>query len=193
MANRQPLSERLLARNAGSGLSRRSMVDGGEVYSGALAQRALSTLGARAMTLDGKIMVGNQFDTNNPIHMAEYAHERHHQSESGGSDVHGARDSEEIAARAIERMVLHRIEEGEDMAGVIQDAAAGKVKEAAGTALSAPPKDKQAGPWVGYVALLASGLPHHAIVQRLADEISKRMGKEGDEHRDRTTELPNSV
>lgn len=193
MSNRQPLSERLLARNAGTGLSRRSMVDGGEVYSGPLAQRALRTLNARAMTLDGKILVNDQFDASNPVHMAEYAHERHHQQESGGHDVHGARDAEEISARAIERMVLHRVQAGEDMTAVIREAAAGKVQEAAQTALARPPTDQKAGAWMGYVALRAQGLSHAAVMRLIGDEIARRMDEEHHSHMDRTNERTQSI
>ncbi len=186
---RPPLTDRLLARNAGSGLTRRSMADGGEVYSGALAQRVLKTVGARALTYEGKILVGNDFNANNAEHAAVYAHERLHERTSGGRDIHGAHDAEEVSARAIERMVLHQIQAGHDIASVLRDAAAGKLKEAAATALGGVPTDKQAGSWMGYVALRAQGKPHHQIVRELADAIVRKFDQEENLHRDRTTEL----
>lgn len=186
---RPPLTDRLLARNAGTGLTRRTMADGGEVYSGALAQRALKTVGARAMTYEGKILVGNDFNVNNAEHAAVYAHERLHERMSGGRDIHGAHDAEEVSARALERMVLHEIQAGHDVASVLREAAAGRLKDAAQSLLGQKPTNKQAGSWMGYVALRSQGKPHHQIVRELADMIVKRFEEEENAHRDRTTEL----
>ena len=186
---KSPLSERLLSRGAGAGLSRRSMADGGEVYTGGLANRALKTLGARAMTMDGTIFVDDQFDASKPQDLALYAHERHHQSESGGSDVHGARDSEEIAARAIERMVLHRAEKGMDVSQILRDAMSGNLQQAAVNALNDTPSgDDRANAWLGYQALRAQGKSHAEVVHELADAVMRAHSRKAIDHVTRTTE-----
>ena len=93
-------TDRLMARNAG--LSRKTMADGGEVFQGALASRALKAVGARAMTMDGNIFVNEGFG-GTPEDQALYAHEKVHEEGSGGHD-HGdhnrGNDPEEMAARA---------------------------------------------------------------------------------------------
>lgn len=108
-------TERLMARNAG--LASKKMADGGEVFTGNLASRALKAVGARAMTMDGNIFVNEGFGAT-PEDQALYAHERVHEQGSGGHD-HGdhnhGNDPEEMAARAVERMVLHKARAGEDL------------------------------------------------------------------------------
>src|SRR4051812_43527175 len=111
MADRQASGEstslRLAARSAG--LQRKEGPDGGEVYTGDLARRALRAVGARAMTYDETIFVDEAFDLSRPEDQALYAHERVHQLGSGGTDTsHGAHDAEEAVARSVETMVFHR-------------------------------------------------------------------------------------
>ena len=69
--------------------------------------KALDAIGARAMTMDGEIIVNSHFDLSDATDQAEYAHELYHQARSGGAAGDKIRDAEEIAARAIESMVFH--------------------------------------------------------------------------------------
>ena len=79
----------------------------GDVFSGGLADQALDAIGARAMTMNGEIIVNSNFDLSDAGDQAEYAHELYHQARSGGAAGDKIRDAEEIAARAIESMVFH--------------------------------------------------------------------------------------
>ncbi|MEL6348289.1 MAG: DUF4157 domain-containing protein [Myxococcota bacterium] len=103
------LDERIAGR-LDNHLTRRGMSDGGEVFTGRLASRALRAVGARAMTVNRSIIVDTTFNTNNPEDLGLYAHEQVHQQGSGGEAGHTMRDAEEIAARAAEAMVVHRSE-----------------------------------------------------------------------------------
>ncbi len=85
----------------------------GEVYRGPLADRALQAVGARAMTVDGEIIVNHSFNNQNPEDQALYAHEMYHQENSGGAAGAEIRDAEEIGARAVEAMVFHRAKRGD--------------------------------------------------------------------------------
>ncbi len=106
---------RLAGRLDRSALQRQSMPDGGEVYRGELASRALKSVGARAMTLDRSVIVADDFNISKPEDRALYAHERFHAMEGdgkGGGGHDNFRDAEEIAARAAESMVFHRMAGG---------------------------------------------------------------------------------
>lgn len=166
-AEEPTLTSRLHARNA-TGLQRRSMPDGGEVVSGPTARRALRALGARAMTMDHTIFVDDDFDVSRSEDAALYAHEQHHLRHSGGAHAdHGPRDSEEIAARAIERMVLHRSTRGEPLDTVLRDAREGRIQasedDAAGESL--------VGARAAYSALRAAGRSHAEIVHELTRHV----------------------
>ena len=63
-----------------SELRRVAMPDGGEVYRGDIATRALESLGARAFTVDRTIVVGEDFDPYDAEDAALYAHEMYHGS-----------------------------------------------------------------------------------------------------------------
>jgi len=134
----EDFSARLSARGS-AGISRRAMADGGEGYSGSLASRALRAVNARAMTVEGgDIVVGNDFDASRPEDAALYAHERLHQSSSGGSGggAEGHNDAEEQAARSVEAMVFHRMQAGENLTEVLTDATKGSTADLARNALS---------------------------------------------------------
>jgi hypothetical protein len=110
-----------LAERDQAGLYRRQMPNGGEVYTGPTASRALKALGARAFTMDRSIFVSEDFDPSDPEDQALYAHERHHQINSGGDGAaQSYYDGEERAARAVERMVLHRAANGEDFGTLLR-------------------------------------------------------------------------
>ena len=207
------LASRLMSRHGGPGLHRVSMPDGGEAYSGPLAQRALRTLGARAFTVDRSIIVARSFDRDNPEDMGLYAHERFHQreaqhksedAENGAS--HDGRDAEEIAARAIERMVVHRARGGEDFGTVMRSVNSGEMDDKAkgggggggegeGKEDSNAEKvskavivgDKDRDPMDGYKALMRDGRSHWQIVNELKDHVIGTLDRLGTEHSFRST------
>ena len=166
-------ADRLASRLGGVGSLQRKHVPGGEVYSGDLGTRALSALGARAMTVDRSIIVSENFDPSNPHDQALLAHERHHLEHSGGQGENTGRDAEEIAARAIERMVMHT------MAGGMESHDAGHAGAAAAGGDSRGPMsaggqnlDKEHDAAArGYEALRARGLSHQEVLTFLAREV----------------------
>jgi hypothetical protein len=163
-------SARLSARSGG--LSRRVMADGGAVYTGDLAKQALRSVSARAMTVDGSIFVDDAFDISNPEDQALYAHESVHMDGSGGADAgqHGARDAEEISARAVERMVLNRAKSGEDFGAIMTDVkSGGSSPSAAGGADVHTAADPAKGEETDHAirALMASGKSVEQIVKEL--------------------------
>lgn len=194
------LTNRLMAR--GGGLHRRSMPDGGEVYSGPVAQRALRTLGARAMTMDKSILVDDDFDPNKPEDAALYAHEKHHQDESGGKDDgHGARDQEEIEARQIERMVLHRSTAGEDLGSIMRDMKSGGGKKGKGKGKGRDDGEEfqamgnvamsggaNMDPMDAYHDMIAEGKNHMIIVRELKDYVVGTLMRLEEEHLFRSTD-----
>lgn len=168
------LSRRLASRST---LSRQSMADGGEVYKGPLARRALRAVGARAMTMDRTIIVDDDFDPHKPEDQALYAHERVHQMESGGDDhPSDLRDAEEVAARAVERMVVHRSAAGEDFSSIMRDvasrASASVPESKSATKSAASPTDQ------AYSMLLSKGMSHQQIVDMLALKVLDLMGEQ---------------
>ena len=172
---------------ADPGLRRRRMPDGGEVVSGPVASRALDAIGARAMTMDNTIFVDESFDESNPTDQALYAHERHHQMESGGTDLHAHNDAEEQAARSIERMVLHRAEAGEDFATILRDVASGaaasqvshsSAESPAAAEETATQSDEEAA-LAAYHKLRADGISHEVIIDMLARHVVRQLA-EGD-------------
>lgn len=173
-----------LAERSQGGVYKRQLPGGGEVYSGPTATRALRSLGARAFTMDSTIFVAEDFDPSDPEDQALYAHERHHQLNSGGDGAaQSYYDAEELSARAIERMVLHRSAEGEDFGSILRDvnsnvykreadvplhrstAAAAGAGASSGTSGHADPAAE------AYLALLQHGKKHADIVRMLASEI----------------------
>lgn len=149
-------------------------VGGGEVFTGGLATRALSAIGARAMTVDNSIVVGEGFDATKPEDQALFAHEQYHLQHSGGEGAHDARDTEEIAARAVERMVLHT------SSGGVESHEASHNHDVTGTPSSSSsgggttdPSNDRAGPNAARAmgVLRKRGLREPEIVRMLADEV----------------------
>ena len=159
-------SERLSDRD---GLRKRSLPGGGTVYQGALATEALDAMDARAMTLDQSIIVSEDFDPSSAEDQALYAHEQFHvdQGDHGGG-AHHIHSAEEIAARAVEGMVLHRAaqEGGGESDGGQDQGGGGDQKKAA-----------EPSPMGGYSALLKEGLSHQGAIEELArfvvDELDR--------------------
>lgn len=172
------LSRRLMSRQDG-GVYRRQMDDGGSVVTGPIVSRALRAVGARAMTWDHEIFVDENFRSNDPEDASLYAHERHHQSHSGGADVgvgHTS-SSEEMGAQAIERMVLHRAAEGESVGDIMRDPVMrrGGADMASGSGSpgrrSVPDGGAQgegmSGAEEAMLKLMAQGIPYDVIVRDL--------------------------
>lgn len=165
--------ERLASRTAGGGLSRRQMPGGGEVFTGELASRSLKAVNARAMTVDRSIIVSDDFDPNKPEDQALFAHEQYHLENSGGEGANDGHDHEETEARAVERMVLHRARTGgaEMHEASHTSAPGGAPTGSMGAGHERPGSTEAYGDAAaGYAALLAKGLTHQEIVQRLANE-----------------------
>jgi len=167
----ESVASRLVARSSRAPLQRRTMPGGGEVWGGPLATRALKALGARAMTVDDSIVVGEDFNPSSAESQALYAHERFHQEVSGGAGSHQLADAEEHAARTVERMVLHRAASGGTEAGA---ALSGEAIRSlpntpdAGTEPGEGQAERAPDPARGYDALKAQGLSHQEIVDQLA-------------------------
>ncbi len=167
----QSVVSRLAARSSRAPLSRRSMPGGGEVWEGPLASRALQALGARAMTVDSHIIVGDDFDPSTPESQALYAHERFHQQVSGGAGSHHGHDAEEHAARAVESMVLHRAAAGGTEAGAALAGSDVKDLPTAPDSAASPGEgenERTPDPAAGYQALQGQGLTHQDIIDKLA-------------------------
>lgn len=195
------VTSRLMSRTD-PGLSRRRMTDGGEVYTGTLARRALRTLGARAFTMDGTIFVDPTFDASKPDDAALYAHERHHQTGSGGEggNVAGTHDAEEKEAQQIEEMVFHRIQSGEDIGDILHDvttgaaanaAKGGEQQKSAGPAGEMVSRaivggDKDRDPMEAYFQMRAEGWSHKRIVDDLRDHVVENLSRLQEEHGLRT-------
>jgi len=165
------VTSRLAARAERRSLERRTLAGGGEVFTGPLATRALKALGARAMTVDRAIVVGEDFDPARPESQALYAHEQVHVAGSGGQGSSVLRDAEEVAARAAERMVLQRAADGgeaEPALGAAEAAGEG----AAGAGSQAPTAER------GYRALRGEGLDRARIVEHLAQVCADRLDEE---------------
>lgn len=158
-------------------LRRRAMPGGGEVVSGALATEALDAVGARAMTVDKTIFVAEDFDPSDPEDQALYAHERHHLRRSSGDDAHGGgKDAEELAAQAIERMVLQRRASGEELDSILRDVDQGRLDDPNHTGGAAEePGTDGSDPMDAYRALRMDGWSHDAIVRLLVDHVLREL------------------
>ena len=156
----------------------------GEVYRGALADRALGAVGARAMTIDGEIIVNSHFSSNRPEDQALYAHELYHQEHSGGEAGDSLVDAEEISARAIEAMVYHRAKTGaadpipQKPSELLRDAKTPQTPEENTTESDSSLLRAEPSSGGGYKNLLAKGMSHEEIVQMLAlkvmDELQRK-------------------
>lgn len=175
---------RIMGRLDRSELQRTSMGDGGVVYRGPLASRALKAVGARAMTVDRSIIVSDDFDPNRPEDQALYAHERYHEVHGdgeGGGSGENFRDAEEVAARAVEAMVFHRMaggfEAGEEPGagpggfdpakGQHQGHGVAGNPQGAATMTEAEAPDAAAGYW----ALREKGYTHEDVIDELARQV----------------------
>ena len=180
-------ADRLAAR-AERGHLRSQSMDGGEVFSGGLATRALGALGARAMTVDNSIIVGEGFNPSNPADKALFAHEQYHLQHSGGEGTHNARDAEEIAARAVERMVLHT------SGGGVESHEASHTIDTTGTpsagssdARGTDPDANSSGPNAarGFGVFRGRGMRRPDIVEMLARQVLNGLNESRDRSQER--------
>lgn len=186
------ITSRLASRMERTELSRTSVAGGGEVYTGPVASRALRALGARAMTLDRSIIVGDDFDMSRPEDAALYAHEQHHAEHGdghGGGGGDNFRDAEEIAARAAEAIAYRQAKGGvetgstpgagpgagsphgggDDAGGMVTPGGPATSSKGDGNARRAPKPEK------GYQALKAKGYTHFEVVDSLARKVLNTM------------------
>ena len=176
-------------------LRRVAMPDGGEVYRGEIATRALDSLGARAFTVDRTIIVGDDFDPYDAEDAALYAHEMYHVEAGdggGGGGGENFRDAEEVAARAVESLVLQRAAAGGIEAGYAAGAGArkgGLQSGEEGASIGAKGKDpntksddanKDPSPEAGYGALLAQGMSHPEIVEHLSRRVLQMIDEQSE-------------
>ena len=168
---------------------RKTKASHGDVFSGELADEALGAVGARAMTMDGEIIVNSNFDLSNAEDQSLYAHELYHQARSGGAAGNKIRDAEEIAARSIEAMVFHRAGGGRSDAlptnieDLFQEAEtpAAPAQAADIESTTDPVKAKQDGgpsAVAGYAALRKQGMTHQEVIYMMTQMLLK----EHDEH-----------
>lgn len=180
-----PTADRLAQRAEPGGLHRRG-VSGGDVFAGSLATRALQALGARAMTVDNSIVVNDQFNEHKPEDKALLAHEQYHLRHSGGEGAHEARDGEEIAARSVERMVLHT------STGGVESHEAGHQR--GGTGVPSTPNAESGGARSGqhhkgpnasrgFGVLVSRGLNRDQILQMMLQQVMHGL-EQGREHAD---------
>jgi hypothetical protein len=155
------------------------MADGGQVYTGPTASRALRAIGARAMTLDKDIFVAEDFDDSSAEDQALYAHERHHQMEHGRVDAGAHAYAEEKAAQTIERMVLHRSKKGEAFGSIMRDVNSGAIHRdsqasstsGGGSSSASQPGETKSDAEKAILSLMKSGKSREQIVRKMAEHI----------------------
>ena len=146
---------RLAGRMDRAQLTRVSMPGGGEVFKGPAASRALKAMGARAMTVDRSIIVGDSFNASRAEDQALFAHEEVHRDYQGSSGGHSSTSTEEKMARQAEAMVFHRMAGGYE--GGYGQGSSDKPEANAGSP----------SPSRGYAALRAQGYNHGDVVEEL--------------------------
>lgn len=183
----EELADRLMARSGG--VHRRSMPDGGEVFTGNLVNHVMERVlggNVRGFAMDGSVFMPSSFDPSQPADQATYAHERFHTMQDGpGGGPQGANpDHEESSARAVEQMVLHRAEAGEDLSSIMPDVAGfdagapsgaqredGSSRGSVGTAVQGTGGDKLAE---GYRAMRRT-MSHAQVIEELKQHVMRSM------------------
>ena len=168
---------------AGSDLHSKALSHG-DVFSGKLADDALAKIGARAMTMDGEIIVNSNFNLSEAEDQAEYAHELYHQYKNTAVGAN-LRDAEEITARAIESMVFHRASggKGDALPGNIQTLFTEAEQTVTPTTNNADNNrsstgnkevDPEPSAAQGYAALRRQGLSHQEVIDLLTQMLLKK-------------------
>ena len=197
MANRKRTSigERTADKLAARAELRAENMPHGEVFRGGLADRALNAVGARAMTIDGEIVVNNQFSSNRPEDQALYAHEMYHQEHSGGEAGDVIRDAEEISARAVEAMVFHRAQNNmpdpipKSATELLRSEKNAQQSNNASTPDNEEEPDNEPSSAAGYQALLSKGHSREEIIQMLAIKIIDEMDNKHTDQIDRASDF----
>lgn len=153
----------------------------GDVFQGGLADQALNAVGARAMTMDGEIIVNSNFDLSSADDQALYAHELYHKKHSGGQAGSTVRDAEEIAARSVESMVFNSATGGradalpgniDDLFSAAEDVSPPSESEAKNKgATMQGSKSTHPSAAEGYNALRRQGKTHDEVVKMLVDTL----------------------
>jgi hypothetical protein len=157
----------------------------GDVFTGELADKALGAIGARAMTMDGEIIVNSNFDLSTAEDQSLYAHELYHKAKSGGAAGDKIRDAEEIIARSVESMVFHRADGGHadalpgniaDLFQQAEQASAPAVAQDAAKSGSQTFKEDSGTPSAsrGYAALRGQGMSHDEVIRMLVELLVKQ-------------------
>lgn len=191
MAKREDLTDRLMSR-ADPGLSRRRYGDV-DVYTGALAQRALRTLNARAFTMDSSIFVDPSFDPHgNSDDAGLLAHEDHHRRGSGGKGggAAGHNDGEEQHARGLEEMTHHLMESGASLEEVLHEVRNGSAAMATAMGNANPEDiakglmggDQERDPMAAYVQMRSEGTCHGMIIDDLRRHVVDTLDRLNAEH-----------
>ncbi|MBX2796025.1 MAG: hypothetical protein KTR31_00110 [Myxococcales bacterium] len=172
-------ADRLMSR-MGSGLHRRSMEDGGEVFMGRMVDRAMRAMGGdmRGFALHGSVFMPSSFDASDPADQATYAHERLHASEGDGRGVGRMGrnpDAEEAQARDLEQMVLHNLQSGQDFISAMETARDQAQASTGGGGGTEPQVTDEDVLKAGYQALRGQGLTHEQVVTRLRDDVLRRL------------------
>ncbi len=172
---------RLAGRMDRAQLTRVSMPGGGEVFKGPAASRALKAMGARAMTVDRSIIVGDSFNASRAEDQALFAHEEVHRDYQGSSGGHSSTSTEEKMARQAEAMVFHRMAGGYEggygpggndrsSGSAWSDGSQNSQNQTPSTQGSSDKPEANAGspsPSRGYAALRAQGYNHGDVVEEL--------------------------
>lgn len=185
-----------------------SVPNQGEAYTGPEVTRALRAMDAEAMTLDGTILVAEDFDPSKATDAALFAHEQYHVEHGrDGQLSHAVHDAEEVAARAVEAMVLHRMAGGYDAgyqpgAGSGSTPGAGKTPDNEGrgssesnSGASNQAESVDAGPDAvrGYWLLRHQGFSHTDVVDKLARDVVSAIEDAGQSGLARTGDLKGSI
>ena len=147
------------------------------------------------------------FDPSRPADAALFAHEQYHVEEGRpGALTHAIHDAEEVAARAVESMVFHRMtggyEGGYQPGGGAGDAKGGQTPDHGGRGTSefnagadTKPEAVDADPDAarGYLAMKKLGMNHVDIVDKLAREVGSAMDQQKEIGLGRTSDLKGTI
>ena len=119
--------------------------------------------------MDQSIIVDEDFDPYQAEDAALYAHEKLHVDRGGTQATHAVHDAEEVAARAAEEMVLHRMAEG----------ASAQEAQKSTSSPSKSAKEPRATPLERAVAVLKrEGGTRQDMVDRVARQVVDRLTEE---------------
>lgn len=176
---RTSIGESFSNRISGRSDLRSERVGNEEVFRGALADRALQAVNARAGTIDGEIIVNSGFNANTPEGQALLTHEMYHKENSGGVAGHSIRDAEELAARALESMVFQEAQSTgknvvpQSASELLKQAKDIQTKQNQGEPYNPedPSAPFEASAVRGFQALMAQGYTHEQLLQECVHRL----------------------